>query len=660
MRGRPFPRPDGSHRSSGRPSRPPGGARGFAAVAIALLVQLSATWASAGGQEDEEIRRHGIFIDSVEVSLVSVEVFATRDGEPVTDLTLDDLEVLVDGEPVEATSLTWVAGPRAAGREAPGAEIQAGGVTFEEPAFEVPGVDVPGVEERGGEDGSEEGPAAAAAAAGSRTASAGGARPETAGRSEPASVIVLVDELFLSPISRAQVFAALEAQIEPMMTSGARILVAAKSREDVTIVQDFTDDRRQVLAALDRLGDLAPPGYTAEIRTTIDLWGLAPKAVESRQTGPDQPEPSMRTSELDAQSAYQEARSITERMHADVTGSLGALHRFLDSLAGLPGRKALIYVADQLPVRPAELLWRMWWEEYGVEHGSRLGASPRGPSELDATGQLEELIADATTSRVAFYPVGAGGGVDLAGAAGRGAPTQSGVPMVTPSSVAGDGLQWLSQRTGGRGAVGSSAIGSAALEGFFGDLTRDLGAYYSLAFPSPHQGDGELHRLEVRARRPGVRLRHPTEYRDKSAEQRMADRTLSTLTLGVEDNPLDVRVEVGKAKQARKGGRVTVTLEIRVPMANLVLLPDARVHRGKLSILLIARDDRGRVSDPVLVRMPLEVVHRDLAWALTQTVDYATEMTLQAGGGAIAIGVHDDYGFTSSTVGVDIGRGDDD
>ncbi|HVS62712.1 MAG TPA: VWA domain-containing protein [Thermoanaerobaculia bacterium] len=645
MRRRPLPRPDGSHRSSGRPSRPPGGARGFAAVAIALLAQLSAasaTSASARGQEDEEIRRHGIFIDSVEVSLVSVEVFATRDGEPVTDLTIDDLEVLVDGEPVEVTSLTWVAGQRPGDGESFGDEAEAGDVAIEKAAAETA--------------------AAETAAAWTRAGNAGAeaSEPESAGRSEPASVIVLVDQLFLSPISRVQVFEALAAQLEPLIDGGARILVATKSREDVRIVQDFTDDRRQVLAAFDRLGDLAPPGYTAEIRTTIDLWGLAPKAVESRQTGPDQPEPSMRTSELDAQSAYQEARSITERMHADVTGSLGALHRFLDSLAGLPGRKALIYVADQLPVRPAELLWRMWWEEYGVEHGSRLGASPRGPSALDATGQLEELIADATTSRVAFYPVGAGGGVDLAGAAGRGAPTQSGVPMVTPSSAAGDGLQWLSQRTGGRGAVGSSAIGSAALEGFFGDLTRDLGAYYSLAFPSPHQGDGELHRLEVRARRPGVRLRHPTEYRDKSAEQRMADRTLSTLTLGVEDNPLDVRVEVGKAKQARKGGRATVPLEIRVPMANLVLLPDARVHRGKLSIQLIARDDRGRVSDPVLVRMPLEVVHRDLAWALTQTVDYATEMTLQAGGGAIAIGVHDDYGFTSSTVGVDIGRGDDD
>jgi hypothetical protein len=383
----------------------------------------------------------------------------------------------------------------------------------------------------------------------------------------------------------------------------------------------------------------------------------------------------MQTSELDAQSSFQEARSVTQRMHADVTSSLRALHRFLDSLAGLPGRKALVYVADQLPVRPAEILWRLWWQEYGVEHGARMGATPTGPPELDATAQLEELIADATAARVAFYPIGTDSGVDVTAASGRGASTESGALVRATASLSGDGLRWLSERTGGRAAVGPGAA-----DGFFVGLGRDLGSYYSLAFPTPHQGDGRSHRLEVRVRRPGVTLRHPTQYRDKSADQRMADRLLSTLTLGIEENPLDVRVSVGKPRAAkpagrnrdgrkrddqnrgdqRRGDRVTVSLEVHVPMASLVLLPDTKVHRGKFSIQLVARDHRGRLSEPVLVRMPLEVAHRDLSWALTQTVDYATEMTLQAGGGTIAIGVHDDYGFTVSTIGVDIGADTDD
>ena len=101
------------------------------------------------------------------------------------------------------------------------------------------------------------------------------------------------------------------------------------------------------------------------------------------------------------------------------------------------------------------------------------------------------------------------------------------------------------------------------------------------------------------------------------------------------------------------------SLGIHVPMANLVLLPDAKAHRGKLTIHLVARDAAGGYSEPVVVRMPFEVAHRDVSWALTQTVDYETEMILSGPDGEIAVGVHDDLGFTSSTVGVEIGSGDE-
>ena len=637
----------GAVRAPPRPPRPRARGRGpwpFPRAPGLLLALLAAVASTVSGgtllaQEHEEARRHGIFVDSVEVSLISIEVFATRDGEPLADLSAADFEVLVDGVPVELASATW-SGP------SPGADPEAAGTEEDSADFAA--------------DGSSE-PGSGAPAPADTTL-----EPMRAGaprRSERASVIVLVDQLFLAPSSRAQVLQALSAELDALIDGGARILVAAKSREEVAILQDFTEDARQVLAALGRAAEAAPASYASEIQTTIELWDVTLTAGESRQAAVDgnefAPQPATRTSELDARAAMRDARGLSERIHADVTGGLRALHRFLDSLAGLPGRKTLVYVADRLPLRPAEQLWRAWWEDFGIEHGARLGVTPTGPADLDASDQLEELIADAAASRVAFYPVGAGGaGVGLGGAASRGATTQSGLPVRATSSSAraraADGLRWLSERTGGR-----SLVGSPAVDAFFASLASDLGSYYSLAFASPHQGDGRSHRLEVRVRRPGVTVRHPTEYRDKSADQRLADLTLSALTLGFEENPLEVRVTVGKAKRAERGGGVTVPLEIQVPMANLVLIPDTRVHRGKLSIQLVARDDRGRVSDPVLVRLPLEVAHGDLAWALGQTVDHALETRLEAGGGEIAVGVHDDYGFTSSTLVVEVGAGGD-
>ena len=116
------------------------------------------------------------------------------------------------------------------------------------------------------------------------------------------------------------------------------------------------------------------------------------------------------------------------------------------------------------------------------------------------------------------------------------------------------------------------------------------------------------------------------------------------------------RVDVGKPKKQKKGV-FAVPVEIHVPMANLVLLPDSTSHHGKLSIQLIARDSDGRFSDPVVVRMPLEVRHGDISWALSQTVDYTAELSLREGSNTIAVGVHDDFGFIGSTVGLGIDVG---
>jgi VWFA-related protein len=464
--------------------------------------------------------------------------------------------------------------------------------------------------------------------------------------------VVLVDQLFVSPLSRKLVFDRLYEELDRLTGDGSRVMVASKVRE-VAVEQPFTTSRADLRLSLDRLSAVVAPNYASEIRLAIENWQMVPDAAESRQSGPGQPPPPLITSLLDAQTAFQDARNLSQRLHDEVRHSLVVLHRFLDSLAGMPGRKALIYVADRLPVRPGELLWRAWWEKYGFEHGTKLGASSpeMAMAEYDSSRALEDLIADANANRVMFYPIGTESGPDLSGAESRGLETQTRAFARTRESGANDGLRWLSERTGGRATTGPGGFGS-----FFDRLLQDLENYYSLAYPSPHDGDGETHRLEVRVRRPALEVRHLTEYRDKSADQRLADRTLSALTLGATENPLGVRVEVGKAKR-QKDGHFVVSIDVHVPVANLVLLPDRTHHRGRLSIQLIARSEEGRVSDPVMIRLPFEVPHGGMARALSQTVDYRAQVTLRGGQQTIAVGVHDDLGSRDSTVGVEIAVG---
>ena len=85
-----------------------------AAWALGLALVLGGLEApDLAAQDDDETRRQGIFIDTVDVSLINVEVRATsKDGTPVADLTVDDFEIFDDGQPMEITNFYRVASGR--------------------------------------------------------------------------------------------------------------------------------------------------------------------------------------------------------------------------------------------------------------------------------------------------------------------------------------------------------------------------------------------------------------------------------------------------------------------------------------------------------------------------------------------------------------------
>jgi hypothetical protein len=210
------------------------------------------------------------------------------------------------------------------------------------------------------------------------------------------------------------------------------------------------------------------------------------------------------------------------------------------------------------------------------------------------------------------------------------------------------GLRLLAFGTGGQAAAGG---GSTAW--LFDRLRQDLTHYYSLAYPSPHRGDGKAHQIEVRVRRPDVKLHYLERYRDKSGDQEMSERTLAALTLGATDNPLDVRLTVGEMEK-QKDGHYLVEAEVRFPIANLVLLPEEKAHMGRVSIVFIVRDESGRTSEPATVLLPIEIPHLSVLQALSQTAVYSTRLAMRRGEQTIAVGVRDDLGAVSSTVNVDV------
>jgi VWFA-related protein len=571
---------------------------------------LVAAWAllagtGAGAQEKAELLP--VYIERVEVNLVNVEVVATRKGKPVTGLTREDFEIWDDDQQVEITNFYAVDGGR-----------------------RLADVEPPEPREEKAE-----------------------AEAEVAVALQPERnfVIILIDNAFISPPARAKIFAALRGRLDDLLFTGAQVtqvMVVSKDRE-IKFEQRFTTDREEIEAALDRIEKLTSTGslHGAEQRMVVSQIAVGASPNPNPGFGVD-------TGVTDAQMTMSQIHNHAEFTVQMVRRSALVLNSFMSSLAGLPGRKAILYVSDGLPLRAGEFLFQVWFNKYSV-YADEVGifSAQEGAAEYDATNEVVNLIADASANRVAFYPVSSGASPILEAASARSA----GIGMTASQAVLTEsnpvqGLRLLARSTGG---VASTEL--ASLDGLVDQMQADLTSYYSLGYPSPHGGDGKAHDIKVKVKRDGVQLRYLETYRDKDPDQRMNDRTLSAIMLESGENPLDVRVEVGEMIQEKKD-RFLVPVEVKFPLAKLTLVPEEKVHVGSVSIFVIVRDEQGRISDPQKVPIPVRIPNENLLAAMSQNAAYATKIRLRAGNQTIGVGVRDDISSVGSVVNVPIQVGE--
>jgi len=366
------------------------------------------------------------------------------------------------------------------------------------------------------------------------------------------------------------------------------------------------------------------------------------------------------TFDVDARRSFAEVTSYAQVTQEEIRRTMVALGHFVDSLAGLPGRKAVIYVSDGLELKPGEFLFRVWDYKYQTIASQEVGVSNiETEIERYALDQpFRDLLASANANRVTFYTV-------------QGGDTQTysisaeSRTMVTDSLArTSDGERQSSLRTLAAATGGVPLLNQASLDNLVSQMETDLSTYYSLGYPSPHRGDGKYHRVKVEVKREGVRVRYLEGYQDKNSDARMNDQTLASLLLDVGDNPLGIQLEVGKAERGGKdGGKdegskgYLVPLLVKVPLGKLVLLPQQDEHLGRVSIFVAVRDGKGRLSDPQKIDLPVRIPNDKLLEALSQSAGWATRLRLRPGEQKIAVGVRDELGAIASTVNLNVDVG---
>jgi hypothetical protein len=270
--------------------------------------------------------------------------------------------------------------------------------------------------------------------------------------------------------------------------------------------------------------------------------------------------------------------------------------------------------------------------------------------------QIETLAAHANSRRVTFYLLQASG-LEAPGASSARLATSDRMfrfPAIETTERQGrqDTLTALASATGGKAILNANDA--------LPDLDRmreDFATVYSLGFNFDERADGKEHRIDVRVKQPGLRLRHRQSFRDKTAAERAVDRTLSALFHGAEDNPLEVKVAIGEVT-AGEGGLFLVPVHLRIPLFKLGLLGREDVLEGALRLVVVSNDAAGGLSPVRQVPVPIRIPRKEMLTALGQYYLYTLTLKLPAGSQRVAVGIHDERQGLASYLGRDVKVGD--
>ena len=436
------------------------------------------------------------------------------------------------------------------------------------------------------------------------------------------SLIVYVDNFNISPANRNRVLRRLQRFLYDSVNEGDQVMVVSHDRS-LHIRQPFTDD---VDLALDALRELE------------ELSGNPPDRLKERLRALQEIE-----AESDGLEALSEAYSRADYLRTESEFTLRRLSDLVSALAGLQGRKALLYVSDGIPMTPAEDLFIAVDDRFP-------GVGARGAAmSYDLTNDFRRLTNRANTSGITFYTLDAGGAELHSSLSAEDPGTVQGGSRAMVDSIYNANLQeplhFIADATGGLAITNTNAV-ETALDRVSGDFQN----YYSLGYAAEHAASGRYYKLEVKVKRPGTRVRHRDGYRDRSAEALIADGSLASLYFGYERNAVGARMVFTRAIR-RQDGKYLVPLAVEVPIDRLTLVPRGDKHVGRFRFAFAVMSADGDVS-PVQQPEPvtLEVPEAEIEKARGSHFTYETQLLMRRGSSKVAVAIHDEVAGQSSFV----------
>ncbi len=519
------------------------------------------------------------FVDSVDVQVVEVDVVVTdKKGRPVKDLKREDFELYVDGRPVEISNFFE-------------SEI------LTEPAQPTDRSNTP-------------------------TAEATPAATDYADDPVPLTIVLYMDDANLFPPYRTRLLRRLKSAVESWRSMNARFMLAR---------------------FVNRLEVVVPP--TRDLDAILEAAANRPKGLARAV----QKQRSRRMVIQDLNRNNRGCQNIGQLlalagMHANEQGTRAAiaadgLADLTSTLAGIPGKKAIVYVSDGLPQQPGLSAFMYIAEELCPNAPGIVTEANSEAQQYDESNRFRRISAHANANRVTFFMLDAAGirtGLNQSMAFDGGAPSFSN-DRLHWMSVQG-GLHQLASETGGKALLNSNDM--AVL---FEDVADQLASSYSLGFVPDEKKLGEVRRLKVELApdaAKGRRVEYRRSYRDKTSDEQLAEQLMSVAYLGNSSNPLGVSVDLGETTpREKKVHRLPVS--IFVPEEAILMRPGGGDPSGTLRLLLLAMEEKKGGRTPVR-QMTVEVGDSSDVAASDGVYSFEVALSLPENDYQVVVGVRDE------------------
>ncbi len=515
------------------------------------------------------------FIDTSEVTIVNVDVAVTHKGNVVRGLQAADFELYQDGKLQEITNFAFISLSPKETPAPPAAPVDA----------EAPVVTLP---------------------------------PPASYKREPKFIAIYVDNENIQPFNRNRVLNRLDEWIQEHVAPPDQAMVVSYQRS-LKVLQPFTTHTELLLDALRPLRR-----YTGG-RSSVDSDR---RRIEDAIKDAGQKSSSSRGSEVDR--AINQARAFAREQRNNLQFTIGALQEFIGMLAGLPGKKVVIYVSDGLPMSPGLELF------YAIQDEWRDVSVITQAMEFDATSLFRSLVTSATAAGVTFFPIDARGLESELGIEAEHRTSRSTMAASTLRSNYQDSLLYMAEQTGGVAIINTNDV-KPGLE----RIAEQFENYYWLGYRLEPSGKDRPHRIDVKVKgHPEYTLSFRRTFIEKTLPTLIGDRVVSGLVFDLDDNPLAVSVSSGEPMPAAND-RWTLPVEVRVPMEKLALIPDGENLVGYVMLYYAARDAEGKQSDLQRVEHTVTVPRADYEKSAKQHFTFTTSLLLEPGVYRISVGLRD-------------------